>query len=620
MKEKTYTDNVKTHSKDRTSSVSIASLPTILIVLITLAAGLGLGYLLFGGQAGGGKDGSRDGKSSVSTSVSTSGSTDDASSETTYTCSMHPQIRQPEPGICPICEMDLIPVSRNGTSSVSTSDPLVFTMTREAARLANIQTTQLGATGSERTEVPVSGRLAADERRLASQTTHIPGRIEALYVTFTGEQVREGQRLATIYSPELITAQQELLQAISYQGPDSELAQAARQKLTYWKLPAEWIDEVIAEGEVRETIDIRAERSGVVADRKVAVGDYVQRGGVLFTLVDLSGLWVLLDVYEEDLAKINVGDRVRFTTSAVPGQFFTARLSFIDPLIDPQTRTATARAEIRNSSNRLKPDMLLRGTIIGDQPASGEQLVVPASAVLWTGKRSVVYTRETGTSVPSFRFREIILGERVGNGYLVEDGLNPGEEVVTNGAFVIDAAAQLNNQASMMNREVVLEGQEVDDSAPDFRTVTDGAFREGVGRLVTDYIALKDAFVATDAPQAADAAKTMQNQLGRIPADLLTGEAYDFWQQQKGALASHLQQITASSEVGKQRQQFEFVSNLMIDLVRAFGSQEKPVYVQHCPMAFNDRGADWLAYEDQILNPYFGDQMLRCGVVQDSIK
>ena len=586
-----------------------ASLPTILIALITLAIGLGLGYLLFGGQDGAG----RDGKSSVSTAAT------DTPSETTYTCSMHPQIRQPEPGICPICEMDLIPVSKDGKSSVS-SDPLVFTMTREAARLANIQTTKLDATGSERIEVPVSGRLARDERRLASQTTHIPGRIEALYVTFTGEQVQAGDRLATIYSPELITAQQELLQAISFQGPESDLAQAARHKLEYWKLPAEWIDEVIAAGEVRETIDIVADQAGVVADRKVAVGDYVQRGGVLYTLVDLSRLWVLLDVYEDDLAQVNVGDRVRFTTPAVPGQVFTARLSFIDPLIDPQTRTATARAEIRNSSNRLKPDMLVRGTIIGDQLAGGEQLIVPASAVLWTGKRSVVYTREAGTTVPSFRFREIILGERIGNGYLVEEGLNPGEEVVTNGAFVIDAAAQLNNQASMMNREVVLEGQEARDEAPDFREVTDGAFQEGMNRLVARYIELKDAFVATDAPRASVQATAMQEQLAQIPADLLTGEAYDFWQQQKGALQSHLQSISGASEVGQQRQQFEFVSNLMIDLVRAFGSQEKPVYVQHCPMAFNDRGADWLAYEDQILNPYFGEQMLRCGVVEDSIK
>lgn len=593
-----HTDHVKTQN--------ITSQHIILIALITLAAGLGLGYLLFGGKAG---------AETASNQPHEHSETMNADGETVYTCSMHPQIRQPEPGVCPICEMDLIPVSENASS-----DPLVFTMTKEAARLSNIQTTKLGDTGSERVEVPVSGRLAADERRLASQTTHIPGRIEALYVSFTGEEVREGQRLATIYSPELITAQQELLQAISFQGADSELAGAARRKLEYWKLPAEWIDEVIAAGEVRETIDIVADQAGVVADRKVAVGDYVQRGGVLFNLVDLSRLWVLLDVYEDDLAKVNVGDRVRFSTSAIPGQFFTTRISFIDPLIDPKTRTATARAEIRNRGSRLKPDMLLKGTIIGDKPAEGEQLIVPASAVLWTGKRSVVYTREAGTSVPSFRFREIILGERVGNGYLVEDGLNAGEEVVTNGAFVIDAAAQLNNQASMMNREVVLEGQEAREDAPDFREVTDGAFRTGMNRLIARYITLKDAFVATDAPQAAEAAEAMQKQLEQIPADLLTGAAYDFWQQQKGALQSHLQNVSTASEVGKQRQQFEFVSNLMIDLVRAFGSQDKPVYVQHCPMAFNDRGADWLAYEDQILNPYFGDQMLRCGVVQDSIK
>lgn len=578
----------------------------LLISLLTLAVGLGLGYLLFGGSKGAGS------QAHPSPGSEQSGAD---GAETVYTCSMHPQIRQPEPGICPICEMDLVPVGDGAAS-----DPLVFTMTREAARLANIQTTTLQDTGTERVEVSVSGRLSTDERRLASQTTHIPGRIEALYVSFTGEQVVKGQRLATLYSPELITAQQELLQAISFRGRESELARAARRKLDYWKLPAEWIEAVISSGQVQETIDIVADQSGVVADRRVAVGDYAQRGEVLFTLVDLSRLWVLMDVYEDDLAKVQVGDLVRFTTTALPGEVFTARLSFIDPLINAQTRTARVRAEIRNSGNRLKPDMLVRGTIIGDQPAGEEHLMVPVSAVLWTGKRSVVYTREANTAVPSFRFREITLGERVGDRYLVLKGLNPGEEVVTNGAFVIDAAAQLNNQASMMNREVVLEGQESRVDAPDYREIANGAFRQGLNRLVADYIALKDAFVATDASQAIVRAGTMADQLAGIPSEMLTGEAYDFWQKQKGALQSHLDQIRAVADVGQQRQQFEYISDVMIGLVRAFGSQQKQVYVQHCPMAFNDRGADWLAYEDQILNPYFGDQMLRCGVVQDSIQ
>jgi membrane fusion protein, copper/silver efflux system len=575
----------------------------IIIVVLALALGLGGGYLLFGG-----------GNDPATHDHSTATKSADSTVETTYTCSMHPQIRQPEPGLCPICEMDLIPVGSN-----ESSDPLVFTMTKEAAALANIQTTELGSQSGQRVEVSVSGRIAADERRLAAQTTHVGGRIENLYVSFTGEQVRAGQRLATVYSPELITAQQELIQAIEFRGAESDLAKAARKKLAYWKLPEDFIQEVINTREVQETIDVLADQGGTVADRMIAVGDYVQRGDVLFNLVDLSRLWILIDVYEADLAKVSVGDQIRFTTTAIPERIFDARIQFIDPLIDPRTRTATARAEISNRSGKLKPDMLVKGTIIGSSTTTADQVVVPASAVLWTGKRSVIYLVEPGSSVPSFRFREIVLGERVGNGYLVKSGLRGGEEVVTNGAFVIDAAAQLNNQASMMNRDVVLEGSEDKASVPDYRGEVDAGFQRGFRQMTESYIALKDAFVATDPTAAIEAATKLEQRLEQIDADLLTGDVYSFWQQHKRALDSHLHELATSEAVAAQRQQFEFISALMIDLVRAFGAEDT-LYVQHCPMAFNNKGADWLAYEDQILNPYFGDEMLRCGVVQDSIQ
>lgn len=576
----------------------------ILIVLLALALGLGGGYFLFRG----GSDAPPEHDHSEMAGM------EEGEAETMYTCSMHPQIRQPEPGLCPICEMDLIPVGSN-----ESSDPLVFTMTKEAARLANIQTTKLGSQAEERVEVSVSGRIAADERRLAAQTTHVGGRIEKLYVSFTGEQVRKGQPLATVYSPELITAQQELIQAVEFRGADSDLAEAARKKLEYWKLPEGFTAGILENGEIRETFDILADQAGTVVNRRVAVGDYVKRGDVLFNLVDLSRLWVLLDVYEADLSKVDEGDQVRFTTTAVPERIFDARIQFIDPLIAPQTRTATARAEISNRSGLLKPNMLVRGTVIGSSPKASDQVVVPASAVLWTGKRSVVYLSEPGSSVPSYRFREIVLGERVGNGYLVKSGLRGGEEVVTNGAFVIDAAAQLNNQASMMNRDVLLEGSEGKPSVPDYRDEVDAGFQNDFTTMTGAYISLKDAFVATDATAAAQAAATMDQRLQQFSAALLTGEVYSFWQQQKGALETHLDNLIKSNNVEEQRQQFEFISALMIDLVRAFGAEDT-LYVQHCPMAFNNKGADWLAYEDQILNPYFGDKMLRCGTVQDSIQ
>jgi len=528
-----------------------------------------------------------------------------------YTCSMHPQIRQPEPGLCPICEMDLILLDAS-----TSDDPLVLEMTESAIQLANIQTVPVRAgSASGKQTLRLSGRVAADERRRSSQVTHLPGRIEQLYVRFTGAPITEGQALAEIYAPDLITAQRELLEARKMVPQNPELLSAARQKLRYWKLTEAQITDLERSETIQETLTVYAASSGVVEKLRVATGDYVQQGDVLFDVLDLSSVWVLFDAYEADLSRFRTGDRIEFSSPTFPDRSYSGLISFIDPVIDPNTRVASLRVAIANPAGDLKPGMLVRG--LWEKTASAATLQVPRSAVLWTGTRSVVYVRVPDSEVPAFQYREITLGEQIGDFYEVVAGLTSGEEVVVNGAFTIDAAAQLNNQASMMNRKVQRKGQEI---AADYQAITPIAFKASLDQLVGAYLSVKDALVQTDSQSASEAGLVLQQTLAALAADELPDEARFFWDKKSAALATHLERFSEATGITEQREQFGFFSALLIQVVTAMGHEQGTYYVQHCPMAFNDEGGDWLSAEADIKNPYFGDRMLKCGLVEQVLE
>jgi len=571
----------------------------IFALFLAIFLGTGIGYLIFSPSQN--ADNGKDTVHAHETGLNQS-----------WTCSMHPQIRQREPGDCPICGMDLIPMEK-----ATSSDPLVLEMTPEAVKLAQIETTVIGeGINTDEIILKLSGKIQEDERLIASQVAHIPGRIEQLYVSFRGEEVQKGQKIARIYSPELITAQQELIQALKLKDSRPGLYQAARQKLTYWKLTETQISQMAKQGKIQENFDVYADASGVVATRKISVGDYVQQGEVLFDLVDLNKVWVLFDAYEEDLIHINLGDEIRFTTPSIPDKSFTTRVAFIDPVIDPETRVAAVRGEIANPGRSLKPEMLVQGELIA--PASkAYRLMAPASAVLWTGKRSVVYVKEPDVSVPSFRYQEVVLGERVGDSYYIQEGLQAGDEVVTYGSFTIDAAAQLNNQRSMMNPWVSLREEPVNDMIKPLEVAQE--FRSQLYSLTETYIKLKDALVATDAHAASEEARDFQEQLNQLRESELERQTQSYWANQKAVLDKYANTIVTSGEIDAQRESFQMLSDHLIQTVQSMGVSGGDLYIQHCPMADDYKGADWISMEAEIRNPYFGDEMLTCGSVTGEI-
>lgn len=371
--------------------------------------------------------------------------------KTIWTCSMHPQIRINEPGQCPICGMDLIPLTDGGGNE----NPMAVEMTLDAMRLANIQTTVVGEeslTGVK--EIRLNGRVTADERKVYVQATHLPGRIEQLNVNFTGEPVSIGKVLAMVYSPELVTAQKELLEAQKIKNTRPELFEAAKNKLKNWKLSETQIKRILENGQPIDRFPIVADVSGIALEKKVNLGDYVQRGSTIYEIADLSSLWVQFEVYEADLPWIKVGSTLTYTLISLPDEKLEGKITFIDPVINPQTRVALARVEVNNKDGKFKPDMFAVGHVRADiQAGDKSTIIIPKSAVMWTGKRSVVYVKTQSYKNVYFFLREVTLGASLGNAYAVQSGLEPGEEIVTYGAFTVDAAAQLAGKPSMMRPE-----------------------------------------------------------------------------------------------------------------------------------------------------------------------
>lgn len=404
--------------------------------VLTLAAGLLLGILLRGcvscGHSVAGGAGVDDGDGAV------------------WTCSMDPQVKQLQPGKCPKCGMDLIKMEK-GMTPTSDIDPDAVMLSDEAMALANVETSIVGAPSGSK-EIRLFGKIEPDQRQQQSQSAYVGGRIERLMIDAVGDVVSKGQTLAVIYSPELYTAEQELVSAMG--AGQQVLIDAAQEKLRLLNVPQSQIDEVVKTGKASPFVQLKANTSGTVVKKLVEQGDYARQGQSLLQIANLGRVWAVFQAYETDLPFIHKGQELHFTAEALPGETFTGRVSFVDPVLNGQTRTAGVRVELTNSGGRFKPEMLLVGNVAASmQKYADEGVIIPKSAVLWTGRRSVVYVKDDVEEQPTFLLRQVTLGPSLPDGYVVLDGLAEGEEIVTNGVFAIDAAAQLDGKRSMMKQE-----------------------------------------------------------------------------------------------------------------------------------------------------------------------
>ena len=592
-----------------------------------LATGLLLGYVLFGGSA------TDPTTTDTSTEHADHGADDvEAADAEVWTCSMHPSVREEQPGSCPICGMDLIPASQ----TEDTGD-FMLSMTETATELAQVQTSRVEEKVPTR-EVRLPGRIEVDERRITSVTAHVDGRIRDLNVDFTGAPIREGETMGTLYSPDLISAQRELLEALQHEDRRPEMVESARQKLRLWELSEEEIQRIETAGEVQTRVNITAPVSGIVLERKVAREQYVQEGSVLYEVADMSALWVVFEAYEEDLQWLSTGQPVTFHTRGQRSNTHEADITYIDPVVNPDSRTVRVRAEVSNPEGHLKPDMLVQGVIQGD--AGAEQLTVPSSAVLWTGPRSLVYVHDTDADAPHFEAREVTLGPRVGSDYVITDGLEAGEHVVTHGAFRIDSEFQLADRRSMMNVEpgtgaapdghdhgdmdhndmdhddMDASEDEHDLEAPEetFQDEIPDAFRAQLTDVVSAYLAVRDALIDSDESDARARLDDLQATLDAVDMSLLDSDAHDAWMEDLTALESHLSHVDHADSLDGIRAEFNTISLVLAYSIQRFGI-EGVAYRQYCPMAFDNEGAYWISDEEEIRNPYLPENMLGCGEV-----
>jgi membrane fusion protein, copper/silver efflux system len=379
---------------------------------------------------------------------------------------------------------------------------------------------------------------------------------------------------------------------------------------------------------VKETFPLLADVSGYVASKKVNLGDHVPQGAAIYEIADFSSLWVLFDVYEADMKWVKKGDKVDFTVSAFPGERFNGTVTFVDPAIDPKTRVAKARVEVKNKSLRLKPEMFVSGTLQGGLPEGPSVVVVPKSAVLWTGKRSLVYVKVASEQAVSFVMREVTLGPALGDSYVIESGLRAGEEIAVNGAFSIDAAAQLAGKPSMMSpaadgkgaafnhdHMVMLTSNET--TGQEASAAIPAAFVAQWTGYVKAYLKLKNELVNDSPSGAAKAAKEASNELKKVDMKLLTDhDMHMTWMKVLKPIQENTDLIGNSADITVQRDAFVRLSEAVIEAVGLFGIQGLTVYQQHCPMANSSKGADWLSLESEIKNPYYGASMLSCGSVE----
>lgn len=588
---------------------------TIIIVISTLIIGLLLGWLIFGGV----------GNNNTSENLAEHSHVDE---ETIWTCSMHPQIRQNEPGACPICGMDLIPLEDEQNEGI---DPNAISMSATAMQLANVQTAVVGAMNQAK-EVRLNGKIQEDERLVFSQSSHVPGRIENLKVNFTGDYVRKGQVIASVYSPELVTAQEELYEARKVMDTQPQLFNAAKEKLKTWKLTNSQIEQILQSGVSTTTFDIQADVSGYVTEKLVNPGDYVQRGQPIYEIADLSRVWVLFDVYESDMGWVKKGDKVEYTVSSIPGETFTGTISFLDPIINPTTRVAKARVATTNSGLKLKPEMFVSGIVQAELKKSTDAVVVPKSAVMWTGQRSVVYVKSVSDQGLNFQLREVTLGPSLGDSYVIGEGLEIGEEIAIHGTFSIDAAAQLAGKPSMMSPDAGSTESEHNhgamDMSPTYESIAavervsgiNSTFKAQLTKVYDAYLKMNSAFVDSDAKQVASEAKEVIKALKLVDMALLKGDAHMKWMDQLEVLNSTISAISKTDDIEKQRQEFVQFNLAFYKSVKMFGLENVTAYYQYCPMANNDKGAYWLSETEAIRNPYFGDAMLSCGETKETIK
>ncbi|RUO20835.1 hypothetical protein CWE08_06960 [Aliidiomarina iranensis] len=384
-----------------------------------------------------------------------------ADENTVYTCSMHPMFRSENPDDrCPICGMALVPVATEDESDESNDSEPSVSLSERSLALLNVQI-QPVVLDTAVQRIRVTGQLDFDERALTSISAWTSGRIERLYINYTGASVKAGEPLVEIYSPDLLVAQRELLLArlaLAAERPadgrtvgdlgNERTFQAARERLRLLGLDSAQIEAVLERGVATDRVIIKAPSSGLVLARNVSQGDYVNTGEALFQLADSRKMWAVLQVFERDLANFVIGQQLQLEMTS-SGVQLNGEIVAVAPRINADSRTRAVHLAIDSPQEAFTAGAFIHA--IAQVPVN-EVLQIPASAPLITGERAIVFVRDRDDH-SRFIAREVTLGRKLGDFYEVRSGLTAGEHVVSRGAFMLDSELQLRGERSMMSSD-----------------------------------------------------------------------------------------------------------------------------------------------------------------------
>ena len=587
-----------------------------------------------------------------------------------WTCSMHPQIRKDKPGKCPICSMDLILLTQSSTHYNSQQ---TVTLSDRAIKLAEIQTSKV-VRKKAFLELWLNGKVAYNESKSANIAAHFSGRIEKLFANYTGMYVKKGTHLAEIFGADIYVDQREifiahssLIKAQAEKDPrrKAELMKtydSVMNKMRVLGFTKEQVDKIIARGTVKDTLILYAPISGTVVKKNIVKGQHFKKGDDLFVISDLNSLWLNLDAYEQDLPFLKYGQKIEFEVEAVPGKIFESRIVFIDPILNKNTRTSNVRIIVDNKEQLLKPEMFVQAKVFvqigengviqaeslknkwispmhpqivkdhpGDCDICGMELVpaestkyfnkskevgllpltIPVSAALITGKRAVVYVEIKSST---YEARNVLLGPKVGNDYIVKSGLHEGETVITNGSFKIDSELQIKfGNAGMMsqfnNNESTENRNSEEQSSNDIKTTQ---------RAIADYyFDIQKTLSEDDLKGTVRLAKLFNEyskSLNKSIQDKLTKKYnLDF-----STIQKTIKNISTENNLENIRESFFALTKLFNNYMKLFihSTGIKKIYRYECPMAFNYKGAYWFQDTKETANPYFGNSMKKCGTLK----